>query len=222
MKTTVIAVANQKGGCGKTTVSTTIAGGLMARGYDTALIDADPQGSSSDWVSLAEQGGKPAPMVMGMALHTLDQHVEKLRGRYEFIVIDCPSGANSMSGQINAAAIKAADMVVMPLLCSQYDIWAASVVVDMIKERQKIADGRPKAVILLNEVRPGVKLANETRELIDELGLPHLDTELPLAEGIKQAQRDGDSVFGLPPGSKLRSVGEELMNEIQEVLDATE
>lgn len=71
----VIAVLNQKGGAGKTTIATHLARAYQLDGLNTILIDSDPQGSARDWVAASE--GNPV-MTVGIDRPTLDRDVRRL------------------------------------------------------------------------------------------------------------------------------------------------
>ena len=84
----IIALLNQKGGVGKTTLSVNLAAALALSGKRTLLVDADPQGSALDWQ--AARRGETLFPVVGMAKPTLHKDVPGLASGYEHVVIDGP------------------------------------------------------------------------------------------------------------------------------------
>ena len=77
----IVALLNQKGGVGKTTLATHIAGELAMRGQHVVLLDADPQGSSLDWTQRRSQQGLPRLFsAVGLARETLHQEAQSLPG----------------------------------------------------------------------------------------------------------------------------------------------
>ena len=80
----IVALLNQKGGVGKTTLATHIAGELAMRGQHVVLLDADPQGSSLDWTQRRSQQGLPRLFsAVGLARETLHQEAPELARRAE-------------------------------------------------------------------------------------------------------------------------------------------
>jgi chromosome partitioning protein len=78
----IFAFLNQKGGVGKTTLATHIAGELALRGLHVVLLDADPQGSSLDWTQRRSQQGLPRLFsAVGLARETLHQEAPELARR---------------------------------------------------------------------------------------------------------------------------------------------
>jgi chromosome partitioning protein len=124
----IIAVLNQKGGVGKTTLSVNLAAALALSGQRSLLIDADPQGSALDWQA-ARQGESLFPVV-GMAKPTLHKDVPALAAGYEQVVIDGPPRVNELA----KSAILAADLILIPVQPSPYDVWAADEIVKLIRE----------------------------------------------------------------------------------------
>ena len=122
----VIAVLNQKGGSGKTTIATNLAFSLKQAGRKVLLIDSDPQGSARDWNEA--NGGALLPVV-GLDRETLPSDLKAIQDGYEFVVID---GAPQIA-RLAAAAVKAADVVLIPVQPSPYDIWAAADLVELIQ-----------------------------------------------------------------------------------------
>lgn len=92
MSAKIVTVFNQKGGCGKTTVSMHIAGTLGLRGNKTLLVDMDEQGTATRWASQAPED-KPFPAsVIGLAPSggAMHREVRKFVADYDYIVVDCP------------------------------------------------------------------------------------------------------------------------------------
>ena len=87
----IVALLNQKGGVGKTTLATHIAGELAMRGQHVVLLDADPQGSSLDWTQRRSQQGLPRLFsAVGLARETLHQEAPELARRADHVIIDGP------------------------------------------------------------------------------------------------------------------------------------
>jgi len=111
----VIAVLNTKGGSGKTTIATNLAHALQRDGTNVLLVDSDPQGSTRDWNEA--NGGSIIPVV-GLDRETLAKDLQGISAGYDWIVID---GAPQVA-KLSVAAVKAADLVLIPVQPSPYDI----------------------------------------------------------------------------------------------------
>jgi len=161
----VIAVLNQKGGAGKTTIATNLAHALQLEGHKVILVDSDPQGSARDW-NAASDGA--LIKVIGMDRSTLAKDILAVVDNHDFIIID---GAPQIA-DLAIAAIKCADMILIPVQPSPYDIWACEDLVEIIKARQEITDGKPKAAFVISRVIKNTQLGKEIREALEGYNLP--------------------------------------------------
>jgi chromosome partitioning protein len=129
----IVALLNQKGGVGKTTLATHIAGELAMRGQHVVLLDADPQGSSLDWTQRRSQQGLPRLFsAVGLARETLHQEAPELARRADHVVIDGPPRIAALA----RSALLAAERVLIPVQPSPYDLWASAEMVALIREAQ--------------------------------------------------------------------------------------
>ena len=135
----VVAIVNQKGGVGKTTLSTNLAWSLAQTG-SVLLLDADPQGSARDWGDF-NTGGPENLSVQAAGHEPLVDQVRRLSGRYDWVIIDGPPGISNIS----ADAVRVADVVLIPAKASAFDVWAATEIVAAVKARQKSSKGIPRA-----------------------------------------------------------------------------
>ena len=128
----IVALLNQKGGVGKTTLATHIAGELAMRGQHVVLLDADPQGSSLDWTQRRSQQGLPRLFsAVGLARET-HQEAPELARRADHVVIDGPPRIAALA----RSALLAAERVLIPVQPSPYDLWASAEMVALIREAQ--------------------------------------------------------------------------------------
>ena len=116
---TVVAIVNQKGGVGKTTLATNLAWSL-AQTASVLLLDADPQGSARDWGHFNTSGPENLS-VLGVGRDPLVDQVRRLSSRYDWLILDCPPGVSNVS----ADAVRVADVVLIPAKASAFDVWAA-------------------------------------------------------------------------------------------------
>jgi chromosome partitioning protein len=161
----IIALLNQKGGVGKTTLATHIAGELAMRGQQVILLDADPQGSSLDWTQRRSQQGLPRLFsAVGLARETLHQEAPELARRADHVVIDGPPRI-------------AADCVLIPVQPSPYDLWASAEMVALIREAQVFRPALRAAFVINRRVSTTV-IGREARSSLADQPLPALRSEV--------------------------------------------
>lgn len=161
----IISILNQKGGTGKTTLAVNLAREYTKRTLKTLLVDSDSQGSALRWHE--ESGGELIDLTC-LPVNTLDKDVVKFKDRYERIIID---GIPRVS-PLTVCAIKAADVVLIPVQPSPYDVWSTEDLVRLVKERIEITEGKLKAAFVVCRRISGTVLDREIREHLFSLGLP--------------------------------------------------
>ncbi len=161
----IISILNQKGGTGKTTLAVNIAREYTRRDFKTLLVDSDSQGSALRWHE--ESGGELIDLTC-LPVNTLDKDVVKFKDSYERIIID---GIPKVS-PLTVCAIKAADVVLIPVQPSPYDIWATEDLVRLIKNRIEITDGKLKAAFIVSRHIKGTVLGREINNLLFGSGIP--------------------------------------------------
>ncbi|TWO70388.1 ParA family protein [Caenimonas sedimenti] len=191
----VVVVANPKGGVGKSTVATNIAGYFASRGHQVMLGDADRQQSSRLWLGLRPPGARPiATWEVG------DDHIVKPPKGTTHVVLDTPAG---MHGRMVKEALKVADKIVVPLQPSIFDIFATRGFLD---ELATFKDGaKAKVGIIGTRVDQRTIAADKLQEFVDSLGLPVLGTLRPTQNYIHLAAR-GLTLFDVAPGRVERDL----------------
>lgn len=206
----VIAVINQKGGSGKTTIATHLARALQLDGHSVMLVDSDPQGSARDWAAVREDQTVP---VVGVDRPTIDRDIKHI-AQTDFIVIDgAPQAAD-----LAVSAIKAADFVLIPVQPSPYDIWAAADLVELVKERIEITDGKLRAAFVVSRAIKGTRIGAEVTEALEGYGLPVLDARVTQRVIYPGTAAAGLTVMDDDPAGDAATEIRALANEIKEIL----
>lgn len=209
----IIAFLNQKGGSGKTTLATNFGAELQRRGRSVLLADCDPQGSARDWAA-AREARQRFP-VIGVDRPPLIGDLRALADDYDWILID---GAPQLADAA-AAAISVADLVLIPVQPSPYDVWATADLVDTIRARQALADGRPQAAFVVSRQIKGTVLGVEIREALAAYNLPILQAGTTQRQIFARAAVDGLAACDLDPEGPAALEIAEIVNEVAENRD---
>ncbi|MFO1324038.1 MAG: ParA family protein [Burkholderiales bacterium] len=190
-----ILVANPKGGSGKTTLATNVAGWLAGKRQRVALLDADPQRSSTQWLSR-----RPAlfPSVAGF---TDDVGRKELKDvAPEWLVVDSPAG---LHGDDLRDALKRADAMVVPVSPSAFDMAATERFLRIVADAKAVRERGLAIALVAMRVDARTRSAAELDAFLEQFDFP-LVTHLRDTQVYVYCARDGYSVFDLP-----RSRGEQ-------------
>ena len=194
-----ILVMNSKGGCGKTTLATNLAGYYAARGKSVALVDYDPQESSIDW--LEARGGDRAPIV-GIAA---SQDAVRIPKNTDYVIMDSPAAVH---GRPLAELVRKADIILMPVLPSPIDVRAARNFLNEVNKLRKVVNADVKFATVANRVRENTVAAHDLYEYLDALRLPS-GKRLPYLAVLRASQNyiraaeKGLSIFEFAPVKTL-------------------
>ncbi|MDA8028550.1 MAG: AAA family ATPase [Nitrospiraceae bacterium] len=205
----ILVIANQKGGCGKTTTAVNLAGTFAQRGMDVLLVDSDPQGSAMKWRGLAS-GTFPVG-VIALPMPVLDQEIPKLAKKYDLVVIDTPPGMET----ITRSALVVADLAIIPLQPSPLDLWSGTDIVGLVRKAQQLNPGL-KTRLLLNRKIHGTRLSRESVEALKEFPFPLFETaihqRIALAEAVTAGKTITDFYPDGPSSSEYRALMEEIVS----------
>ena len=209
----IIGVVQVKGGAGRSTVSTNLAGEL-SRHAKTVLIDCDmPQGTSASWFAVRQQAGKAGNLIADTATNhrelvaKVEQHQDA-----DFIVLDGPPRI----AELTRAILVLADLVLVPVGASAAEIWATSDLLAMVEQAKQVKPVNARMV--WTRYRPHTRLAQELSELATkELGLVALSTALGMRVGYMEALGDGLTVAELSEPTARAEV-KSLIDEVQKLL----
>ena len=183
----ILALLNQKGGVGKTTLALAIAGEWAMQGRRVILIDADPQGSALDWSEMRAREGLPRLFsVIGLARDTLHREAPALARDADLVVIDGPP---RVAGLMRSALL-ATDMVLIPVQPSPFDGWASAEMLALISEARIY---RPELVarFVLNRCGARTVLARDTAETLADHDPPALASRIGQRIAFAAAAQSG-------------------------------
>lgn len=203
----VVVVANPKGGVGKTTVATNIAGYFASQGQQVMLGDADRQQSSRLWLRLRPAEARPIS-----SWEVGEGQIAKPPKGTTHVVLDTPAG---MHGKWMEDTLRSADKVVVPLSPSIFDIYATRAFLDELAQHRKA--GRMQVGIVGTRVDPRTIAADKLREFTGSLGLPVLGFLRPTQNYVHLAAR-GLTLFDLASTKVERDL--EQWEPIRRWLDA--
>ena len=212
-----IAVINQKGGTGKTTIACNLTSAAHLAGKRTLILDLDTQGSALDWFAAREE----TSALMGLAVAKVDRVLTRpalaqLTRGYDVVVLDAPPHL----GDMTRSAAVAADTVVIPVQPSPHDLWASQRTLatldsaDAIRAQLEIAPVR--RIFVVNRAVAGTVIAREAQAALAGVGVV-ADVSICQRIAFAESASCGESVLTSDPRGKAANEIRALFAAIQPV-----
>jgi len=212
LRAKVVTVAQQKGGAGKTTLLAHLAVAFARRGRRVALLDADPQGSLTLWLSQREARLGPQENLSGETSGesgaALERRIRELGRAADLVLIDSPPRTDDTP----FAAIRASDLVLVPVQPSPMDLWATRPTLQLAATA-----GKPM-LLVLNRLPPRGRLAGEMAALLKSFQVPIAKASLGNRTAYAAALAEGRAVGELQPKGKAAAETSALADEVERIL----
>jgi len=203
----IISILNQKGGVGKTTLSISLAAALAWRKQRVLLVDADPQGSALDWVAV--RGEKDTPFAaVGIPKPILHVELPKMVKNYDTVIIDGPPRVYDVA----RSAVNASDAVLIPVLPSQFDVWAAEETVKLLEECATYKKNL-KAAFVINRKIANTAIGRDVAKALKLYPQPVLKTVISQRVAFAESAR-GRTVLELDADSAASTEIQALAKEV--------
>ncbi len=219
----VISIVNGKGGVGKSTITSNLAGFLFNEKKEVLIVDLDFQSSSLDWAALARASGYEICDVVSLANESTERHlivkntqlqIERFKRKYEYILIDCRGSID----EFIIGALRSSDTVITPLSSSSLDLQATGILLDMYENINASKNFSMQLFLVLNNVVPNTK---STKEVIDALekriqdvpGITLCNAIIFRREEYKSVWANGQSIFS----SENQKAKNEFFSFIKEI-----
>jgi len=202
----VITIAQQKGGAGKTTVAAHLAVALAQKGNRVAILDIDPQGSLSHWHAIREKRfgeGYTGLTHMSVSGWRVASEVSRMRKQCDFIIIDSPPHTETEA----RTAIRAADLIIIPVQPSPTDLWATKPTLELAKAE------KVPVKVLLNRVPANSKLAVKIADELDCLAETTLGNRVVFASSLLE----GRAATEVDPNSAAAGEIKALVKEVLKI-----
>ena len=164
---TVVGIANQKGGVGKSTTALNLCAAFVEAGHPTVLLDADPQGSASRWAR--QRRDEPPFRVVPVQIErksAFQRTIEDEAGDVELVVVDLPPGVAEPAMIVALVA----ELLIVPITPSPFDLWAAEAAIKLVKEAQDLRQGRPLITLLPARIDERTTLGRDIGDALARLG----------------------------------------------------
>ena len=207
----ILAVLNEKGGTGKSTVATNLATALHREGRRVVLLDCDPQGTARDWRDASPEGADLPPV---LGVDRPQMLASSLAGvNADIAIIDSPAKAEAMA----AAIVRVAHAALLVIQPSGADIWASAAAVKLVQAKRDVG-GSIAAAFLVNRTSSATKLSKLVKagEWHEYEEIDQLDNTLGNRAAYAQALTDGVCVLDLND----KKAKQELLAVINELKEA--
>jgi chromosome partitioning protein len=176
----IIALANSKGGVGKTTIAVHLAVRAHELGRRVAVIDADVLECSGRWIANLEN---PPPVFRLKTADDVIEQYDRIAQTHELVIVDGPGGSTEMT----RALLMICNLALLPCGPSTTDWRAFQDALRLVRQAQKIRGGTPGVLLIPNRLQAGYRLSKELRDAVAKL-------DVPAVEGmrLRQAYADAD------------------------------